>query len=137
LKTYVEVVSSFLEGGWRAECSCGWKGERYTTTNAAGLSPANQASHDAIRHRPAVTSDRDWTVGPREILGEWIDERRMGMWLLATPRNWPLRAFLDGAPMTAHTIAALILLTGIRGQFWVDLDRTHHADLAAGRKDSD
>jgi hypothetical protein len=54
----VEVVSSFLEGGWRAECSCGWKGERYTTTNAAGLSPANQASHDAIRHRPAVTSRR-------------------------------------------------------------------------------
>lgn len=54
----IELESSFLDGGWTAKCSCGWKGVRQDTMREAS---ADSASHLDFASAPASRDSQETT----------------------------------------------------------------------------
>ena len=92
--------------------------------------------------------DPDWTIAPGETLREWMDDNGMTVRTLAAgsiafgPRAVTkvraaalIQEVLDRKPLTAEHATTLARGTGVPTYFWLNMEHSYRAGLAAGLTD--
>ena len=93
--------------------------------------------------------DPDWTIAPGATLREWMDDNGMTVRTLAVssralgPRTVTkdaaealIREVLDRKPLTAEHATTLARGTRVPTYFWLNMEHSYRAGLAAGLTDA-
>ena len=105
---------------------------------------------DAMAAEHVNEFDPDWTIAPAATLQEWMDDNGQDADALAAgsvafgPRTVTkddaavlIQEVLDRKPLTANHATALARGTGVPVYFWLNLEHSYRAGLAAGLTDMD
>jgi hypothetical protein len=93
--------------------------------------------------RPRLANEwhPDWTIAPSDILGEWLQEKRLtarGAAARCADPDATMLAMRDvyaREPLTQRHAELLAETTNVPARLWLNAEKTYRGDLAAGRKD--